>query len=241
MPADGAREGAAGTTVRWTPVATLDELWEGEATQVEAANDSVLLVHLEGGGLRAYQAICPHQERPLVDGEIVDGILTCSAHSWEFDLRTGTGVNPERCRLYSYEVRSEDDRILVGVPQDSARHYNRCRGSDRGAEMEQPLPELQEQNHLVGPVVRGFDPDVVDTLLEAIEQDNPGRAILVDDRSGYVRIHAPRRLRVTRASLEQAAGHPIALPSLEPAIAGFAGRMKYMGDDELVWYLDQED
>lgn len=94
---------------------------------------------------------------------------------------------------------------------------------------------------LVGPVVRGFDPDIVDALRDAIEKDNPDAAITVDDRVGYVRIHAPRFLRVTRASLDEAAGRAIPLPSLEPAIAGFAGRMRYVGDDELVWYLDRED
>lgn len=94
---------------------------------------------------------------------------------------------------------------------------------------------------LVGPIVRGFDPDVVDALTEAIAVDNPDTEITVDDHAGYVRIHAPWFLRVTRASLEEAAGQPIALASLEPAIAGFAGRMRYVGDDELHWFLERED
>ena len=94
---------------------------------------------------------------------------------------------------------------------------------------------------LVGPVVRGFDPDIVEALQTAIEKDNPGAPILFEDHAGYVRIHAPRRLRVTRASLEEAAGRSLPLAALEPAIASFAGRMSYIGDDELVWYLTRED
>ncbi|MGW0811356.1 MmoB/DmpM family protein [Nonomuraea sp. NPDC002799] len=94
---------------------------------------------------------------------------------------------------------------------------------------------------LVGPVVRGFDPDVVDALLTAIEIDNPDKELVVEDHGGYVRIHAPVLLRVTRASLEEAAGHPFPLSGLEPAMASFAGRMRYVGDDELVWYLTRED
>ncbi|WP_040790836.1 MmoB/DmpM family protein [Nocardia paucivorans] len=94
---------------------------------------------------------------------------------------------------------------------------------------------------LVGPIVRGFDPEIIDALDAAIHQDNPDTTITVEDHAGYVRIHAPRFLRVTRASLEQAAGRPIPLASLEPAIAGFAGRMRYIGDDELNWYLTKED
>ncbi|MCV7380032.1 monooxygenase [Mycobacterium alsense] len=98
-----------------------------------------------------------------------------------------------------------------------------------------------EQDKLVGPVVRGFDPDIVAALTDTIFTDNPGAAITVEDHAGYVRIHAPRFLRVTRASLESAAGQPFPLASLEPALVAFAGRMRYVGDDELHWYLDRED
>lgn len=98
-----------------------------------------------------------------------------------------------------------------------------------------------EPRQLVGPVVRGFDPDIVDALTTAIEKDNPGVELFIDDNAGYVRIHAPRHLRVTRSSLAEALGRPITLPELEPAIASFAGRMRYDGDDELVWYLTRED
>ncbi|MCV7258972.1 MmoB/DmpM family protein [Mycobacterium shimoidei] len=98
-----------------------------------------------------------------------------------------------------------------------------------------------EQDKLVGPVVRGFDPDIVSALTDAIYTDNPDADITIDDHAGYVRIHAPRFLRVTRASLEAAAGQEFPLATLEPALVAFAGRIRYVGDDELHWYLDRED
>lgn len=98
-----------------------------------------------------------------------------------------------------------------------------------------------DEHKLVGPIVRGFDPDIVAALTEAIQLDNPDADIVVEDHSGYVRIHAASFVRVTRHSLELAAGEPIPLASLEPAIAGFAGRMRYVGDHELQWYLERED
>ncbi|OJZ73534.1 monooxygenase [Mycobacterium paraffinicum] len=107
--------------------------------------------------------------------------------------------------------------------------------------MEPMMTAAAEQAKLVGPIVRGFDPEIVSALSEAIEIDNPGAAITVEDHAGYVRIHAPRFLRVTRASLETAAGQSFPLAALEPALAGFAGRIRYVGDDELHWYLDRED
>ncbi|GAB2994351.1 MmoB/DmpM family protein [Mycobacterium bourgelatii] len=98
-----------------------------------------------------------------------------------------------------------------------------------------------ERDKLVGPVVRGFDPDIVAAVIEAAEVDNPDVDITIDDHAGYVRIHAPRFLRITRASLEAAAGQEFPLATLEPALSGFAGRIRYIGDDELHWYLDRED
>ncbi|MEM6107210.1 MmoB/DmpM family protein [Mycobacterium sp. 050272] len=98
-----------------------------------------------------------------------------------------------------------------------------------------------EQAKLVGPVVRGFDPEIVSALTDAIYADNPDAAVVIEDNAGYVRIHAPRFLRVTRSSLEAAAGQPFPLATLEPALVGFAGRIRYVGDDELHWYLDRED
>jgi toluene monooxygenase system ferredoxin subunit len=114
--------------VDWIRAATLEDLWEGEILDLEIGSDSVLLVHHLGGPIRAFQAICPHQETLLADGKWDEetGVLTCGAHNWQFDMRTGDGINPSRCRLYAYEVRMEGDDVFVGIPRDGRRHYNRC-------------------------------------------------------------------------------------------------------------------
>lgn len=93
---------------------------------------------------------------------------------------------------------------------------------------------------MVGPVIRGTDADLADAVAEAMAADNPDVAIEVDDRGGYIRISAPQRVRLTRASLSEAIGHDFALAQLEPSLAAFAGRMAGT-DDEIVWYLDRED
>ena len=94
---------------------------------------------------------------------------------------------------------------------------------------------------LVGPVIRGVDRDIADALIEAIRTDNPDAEVTVEDRDGYVRIACRGRCRVTRGSLEEAMGEPMRLSELEPAMASFAGRMKFEGDHAIVWYLDRED
>jgi toluene monooxygenase system ferredoxin subunit len=106
--------------IRWVQVATLDDLWEGEMAEVEVDGERVLLIHLPGGEICGYQATCPHQRQPLVDGDLEENVLVCARHGWEFDVRTGRGVNPAGSSLLRYEVRREGDRILVGLPGQRA-------------------------------------------------------------------------------------------------------------------------
>ena len=52
----------------------------------------------------------------------------------------------------------------------------------------------------VGPIIRGVDGELCDAVINAIEDDNPGADVEVDDQGGYVKITTPRRCRLTRAS-----------------------------------------
>lgn len=112
---------------RWFDAAATGDLWEGDVLDVEVAGEQVLLVHLPGGEIRAYQGICPHQQVLLADGKWDEesGTLVCAGHAWEFDLRTGAGVNPAGCRLYRYPVQVTDKTVQIGIPQDGASHYHR--------------------------------------------------------------------------------------------------------------------
>jgi nitrite reductase/ring-hydroxylating ferredoxin subunit len=78
--------GAAETS--WQKVALTGELLPDRPCGAVVGGVELVLVH-GGGGLRAYQAQCPHQGTLLSEGEIVKGQLVCRAHGWRFDLATG--------------------------------------------------------------------------------------------------------------------------------------------------------
>jgi toluene monooxygenase system ferredoxin subunit len=107
------------TTMEWIAVATLDGLWEGEMMDVRVRDELILLVHLSGGDICAFQGYCPHQKTTLADGKLDGHILTCGAHLWQFNLLTGEGVNPTGCQLHRYQVKVEDATISVGMHQGS--------------------------------------------------------------------------------------------------------------------------
>jgi toluene monooxygenase system ferredoxin subunit len=99
-------------TKQWYAAMDLDELWEGEMDAVEVAGTNVLLLNLDGD-VRAYHNRCPHQAWPLHEGDLDGQTLTCSRHLWEFNARTGHGINPDNCQLVSYPCKVEDGTIFV--------------------------------------------------------------------------------------------------------------------------------
>jgi toluene monooxygenase system ferredoxin subunit len=95
-------------------VATLDEIWEGEMIPREVGGQVVLLVNVDGN-IRAYADSCPHLRTRLSRGSLHRNVLTCSTHGWEFDLRTGQGINPGSACLESFEVKVHEGEILIDI------------------------------------------------------------------------------------------------------------------------------
>jgi toluene monooxygenase system ferredoxin subunit len=95
-------------------LATLDDLWSGEMTCLEADGRPVLLINLDGD-IRAYEDLCPHLRTRLSQGCLRESTLTCATHGWEFDVRTGQGINPRTACLESFAVKVEGVDIFVDV------------------------------------------------------------------------------------------------------------------------------
>lgn len=100
---------------RYRRVCDLDSLWPGEMAVHDVDGTKVIVVHTETGVVRAVQYICPHQSFTLADGALEGEILTCSKHLWEFNVVTGSGVNPTGADLALYPVKVENGEIHVSV------------------------------------------------------------------------------------------------------------------------------
>jgi toluene monooxygenase system ferredoxin subunit len=101
--------------VTWRMVARADDLWMGEMRGLEVEGTPLLLLNVDGA-LRAFDDRCPHQRSPLSQGKLSSGVLTCAAHHWEYDVRTGEGLNPRGVALRSFPVEVRDGAIWVDVP-----------------------------------------------------------------------------------------------------------------------------
>jgi toluene monooxygenase system ferredoxin subunit len=95
--------------------AELGSLWPGEMRGLSIATMKVLLVNL-GGRVLAYEDRCAHLGIPLSHGRLDrEGVVTCSAHGWQYDAGTGAGCNPRGVSLRPLPVRIDRDQIWVDV------------------------------------------------------------------------------------------------------------------------------
>jgi len=94
----------------------LNELFIGEGRAVRLGLHRLFVVRLEDR-VTCYEDRCPHLGFPLSEGRLEGTALVCAAHGWEFDVESGLGTNPERCRLRSHPVRVVDGTVLVEVEE----------------------------------------------------------------------------------------------------------------------------
>ena len=92
------------------------------------------------------------------------------------------------------------------------------------------------RNNRVGPVLRASS--ITAGVIEAAEEDNPGKNIRVDDKVAYVRIDCEGELILRRATLEQALGRPFKMSELEVNLGSFAGRIE-TADDYVRFYYEK--
>jgi len=77
----------------WQRLCSAQEVAIGRLTSVEVQGVKVLVTRV-GSDFFALPPLCPHMAEPLeISGVCADGMLTCTKHIWQWDLRSG---EPER-------------------------------------------------------------------------------------------------------------------------------------------------
>jgi len=113
----------------WVRVLAVDELWQGEKRRVAIGEGAILLVRLESGVV-AFEDRCAHLGLPLSEGRLEGDALTCAAHDWIYDLRTGRGINPCAARLKAIPVTIIEGVIWIDSPHVPLTSRT---GGERGA------------------------------------------------------------------------------------------------------------
>lgn len=96
----------------WTPIGKTSDLTpeKGKAFKVAGKNIAVFWID---GTYYAIENSCYHQGEPLDKGLVKDCIVTCPAHSWKFDLRSGECTRDDSIIMKTFSIKAEGDDLLV--------------------------------------------------------------------------------------------------------------------------------
>ena len=100
-------------------VVALDDLRPGEMMGVSVDGEPVLVLNV-GGAVCAYRDRCLHKGVPLSTGRLIDEVILCDVHYWEYDGRTGCGINPSGVRLDRFAVTVRDGQVWIDVEAEPA-------------------------------------------------------------------------------------------------------------------------
>jgi nitrite reductase/ring-hydroxylating ferredoxin subunit len=97
----------------WHDVATVSEIAEGEAKQVEAAGELIAIFNI-GGCLHATSDTCTHEEASLCDGYVDGDTIECPLHQAVFHIPTGKVLSePATKDLRVFPIRIENGTVQV--------------------------------------------------------------------------------------------------------------------------------
>ena len=112
---------------RFTDVASQRDVPEGKLLGVKLPDGTRICLYNRHGTIGAVAGMCTHAEYPMDMGTLsADGTIECGWHGARFDCRTGAACRPPAVEsLPVYEVRVENDRVLVGAVVNAASALER--------------------------------------------------------------------------------------------------------------------
>ena len=116
--------------MNWKHVCNVDQIPENTLKQFEIDGISIAIANY-GDGFRAFPPYCPHMEEPLAGtGLIEEGILTCSKHLWQWNMRSCEKLGMAEKELLIYELKCEEEKILVNVEKELIYQYDDADAAD---------------------------------------------------------------------------------------------------------------
>ncbi|MEO1141549.1 MAG: Rieske 2Fe-2S domain-containing protein [Pseudomonadota bacterium] len=97
----------------WVPVCNVSDMTDGYAKIAKLANGERVAVYLQEGKLSAISNACAHQNGPLGEGKVIDCLVTCPWHGFQYNVTDGRSPAPFTETVPTYNLRLEGDAVLV--------------------------------------------------------------------------------------------------------------------------------
>ncbi len=91
-----------------------ETLPENKPVRFELNGMGVVVVRT-GTESHASEDVCPHAGWRLSEGEIIDGLLECPGHGWQFHPATGQCTDVPAYRLKPMTVTRTGDKVTIAI------------------------------------------------------------------------------------------------------------------------------
>lgn len=98
----------------WIKLGKVDDYNFEKLYPLEVKGKSLILLRTETEFLVA-EGICPHQGAPLCEGTLEGQVVTCPAHNWRFDLKTGESPVVPDAFIYTYNTKIDNDWVYLRI------------------------------------------------------------------------------------------------------------------------------
>jgi nitrite reductase/ring-hydroxylating ferredoxin subunit/DMSO/TMAO reductase YedYZ heme-binding membrane subunit len=112
----------------WLAVGPPQSIPDKGARIVAAPGGERIAVFRDGKMIGALSNLCAHQNGPIGEGRIIDGLVTCPWHGYQYQLKNGCAPPPFTEKLATYRVRLRGGMVEVN-PQPLAA------GTEAGIEL----------------------------------------------------------------------------------------------------------
>lgn len=93
------------------------------------------------------------------------------------------------------------------------------------------------QHNKVGPIFRTGE--LASAAIDALEEDNPDKEFLIEDRVAYVRVETDHECVIRRSTMEEMLGRPFELQELETVLGSFSGQIDAQ-QEYIRFYFDKK-
>ena len=90
----------------------VSEVPEGRARVVVIGGERVAIFR-DRGRLSALSGVCQHQNGPLGEGRVIDGLVVCPWHGYQYKPDCGCSPEPFHEKVPTFRIEVKDGRVLV--------------------------------------------------------------------------------------------------------------------------------
>ncbi|QBY01143.1 (2Fe-2S)-binding protein [Rhodophyticola sp. CCM32] len=111
------RKGDPGATMAaepgWETVCRVEDVREGFGKVAILSSGDRVAVFRQSDKLSAISNACAHQNGPLGEGRIIDCLVTCPWHGFQYDVTTGRSPEPFTEKVPTYDLRVSDGAVII--------------------------------------------------------------------------------------------------------------------------------